>query len=285
MDKITLAAACMLAEHDTPGNLKKIQQFIIEAAEADAQLLVFPEGALQGYLWTWNWEKHIYQEDVEQAKYFHQVAETIPGPSTNLIAEYAKRYNMIIQVGMVEKVAKDPPVLFNSVAIIGPTGLIGKFRKIHSTTERIIFQGGKELPIFNTMVGKIGPLICYDLAFPESVRVLALKGAKLITFSTAWGMDPRNDSSGYRYDLLTRTNAMMSGVWMVCSNQVSVAKRSDEACFGHSRIIDPQGNIVAGIGYEEGLVMAKVDVKALDPTRFNDRCPSAYGILTVPKPL
>jgi predicted amidohydrolase len=151
--------------------------------------------------------------------------------------------------------------------------------------ENIIFQGGKEFPVFDTFVGKIGPIICADLEYPESVRVLALKGAEIITMSTAWGMNPRTDYSGYKYDLLSRANAVMNGVWMVMADQVGSTERSNERCFGHSRIIDPKGKIIAGIGYEEGLVTAKVDIKegivsALRRFYLGHRHPECYKIIT-----
>ena len=286
--KVTLGAACMLAEHDTSENMKKIIGFIEEAAKEGVQLLVFPECCLQGYLWTWDWEEHIFKENEEQKRYYHKVAEPIPGASTEIIAKYAARYGMLVQVGMVERVDNGGEMaLYNSAAIIGPEGVVGTFRKVHSVVERLVFKQGREFPVFDTFVGKIGPIICADLLYPESVRVLALKGAEIITMSTAWGMDPNTDDSLYRYDLLGRANAVMNGVWMVMSDQVGVSRRSEERCVGHSCIIDPTGNIVASIGYEEGLVTARIDVeggiKKADraySARDKARCPESYRIIS-----
>jgi predicted amidohydrolase len=223
---VTLAAVSMLAEHDPSKNIEKIIEYIEKASEEGASLVVFPEGCLQGYLWTYSWEDCTFKEDEQQKQYFYENAETIPGPSTELISKYATRYNMVIQIGMTEKVQEEDTFLSNSAAIIGPQGLLGVFRKVHSISERIIYRNGKEFPVFDTMIGKIGPIICADLLYPESVRVLALKGAEIITMSTAWGMDPSTDFQGFRYDLLSRANAVMNGVWMVISNQCGVPKRS-----------------------------------------------------------
>ena len=163
---------------------------------------------------------------------------------------------------MVEKVSRaKSTVLYNSVALVGPEGLIGSFRKVHNLVGKNILYGGGEFSVFDTGVGKVGPMICADLQYPESTRVLALKGAEIVTMSAAWGMDPRTDQSGYIYDLLSRANALMNGVWIVIGAQVGIPKKSMGYRLGHSRIIDPKGNIVAGIGYEEGLVTAKVDVR------------------------
>ena len=128
----------------------------------------------------------------------------------------------------------------------------------------MVFHRGKDLPVFDTSIGKIGPIICKDLLYPESVRVLALKGAEIITFSTAWSMDPRTDQTGYMYDLLGRANALMNGVWMVMSNQVFGSERSKHRCYGHSRVISPRGKIIAGIGNiysDEVLFHAKIHPK------------------------
>jgi len=289
-ERVTISAANMLAEHDKPANMQKIIGFMEEAAEKEARLLVFPECSLQGFLWSWDRESHAYREDDEEKRYFYEVAEPIPGPFTQTVAKYAARCKMVIQVGMAERVdRKGGTVLYNSTAILGPEGLVGVFRKVHVPLGYLLLKGGKEFPVFNTFVGKIGPIICADLEYPESVRVLALKGAEIITMSTAWGMDPRTDFSGYKYDLLGRANALMNGVWMIMANQVGATKRSKGGFFGHSRIIDPKGNIIAGIGYEEGLVTATVNIKAgigssfrphyFGPGAWEPRCPECYRII------
>ena len=281
MGKVTLGTVCMLAEHNPSKNLETIVRFIEEAADNNIQLLVFPECALQGYLWTWNWKTRKFIASLDQTDYFRKTAETIPGPSTNHLTKYAAQHNIVIQLGMVEKVITNKiPVLYNSDALLGPQGVIGKYRKIHSIAERAVFQSGTKLHVFDTSIGKIGPLICKDLQYPEASRVLALDGAQVITLSTASGMNPKTDYSGYRYDLLTRSTAILNSIWIVVADQVGTAKRSDEACFGHSRIIDPHGTIIAGIGYEEGLVTAKVNLARINPNRFIDRYPPAYHAIS-----
>lgn len=276
-EKITIGAVCMLAEHDVSANMQKIIGFIESAAEEGVRLLVLPECCLQGYLWTWDWEDDVFRENEGQREYFHDMAEPIPGPSTDTIATYAAHHNMLIQIGMVEKIHMEGKnVLYNSAALIGPDGVMGVFRKVHSK-EGLLFQGGREFLAFDTFVGKIGPIICWDLRFPESVRVLTLKGAEIITMSTAWPMDSRTDYIGYMYDLLGKANALMNGVWIVMSNQVGLPKKSKERYFGHSRIIDPEGNVIAGIGYEEGIVTARVNIKErINPERFRYRHPECY---------
>ena len=107
--------------------------------------------------------------------------------------------------------------------------------------------------------------ICYDLAFPETIRAFALQGATIAALTTAWPMkgdDPATDYYGYTYDILSRANALSNQLWMVCSNQVD--RPPTPGCanyYGHSRIVAPTGKIVAEIGHEEGLVTATVDLQ------------------------
>ena len=127
-----------------------------------------------------------------------------------------------------------------------------------------IFSRGNEFRVFETQLGKIGMIVCADLAYPESIRSLALDGAEIVVNSTAWGMRgkaPKGDYSGYRYDIFGRANAMMNQVWLVQSDQIGKATNSNEYCYGNSCIIDPAGRIVANTGYKEGLAIAAIDVK------------------------
>ena len=284
--KTGLGAVNMLAEHNTKANLNKMLGFIEQAAEEDVELLVFPECALQGYLWMWDWEKKIYHQDEEMTNYFNRAAEPIPGPSSETISKSSRRYNMVIQFGAVERAKNGAKIaLYNSAVIVGPQGIIGVHHKVHSPQEKVVFARGNSLSVHTTPVGPIGPMVCADLMYPESARVLTLKGADVLTLSSAWGLNPRTDEQGYRYDLLTRTNALMNAVWLVSSNQTGQAKRSDESCYGHSRIVDPMGNVISGTDYEEGLVTAKVDIKgkvALERSKLANRCPEAYTIIPMP---
>jgi predicted amidohydrolase len=283
--EVTLAAVCMVVEHNKQANLEKIINFIEEAAQVGTRLIVFPECCLQGYLWTWDWERHCLREDVEQDKYFYKTAEPIPGPSTKMIASYAAKHNMTIQLGLVEKTSREDQVnLYNSVAIVGPTGLLGKFRKVHNPPSGMILQGGDVFEVFNTDIGKVGPIICADIQYPEALRVLMLKGAEVVTMSAAWGLDPKTDQSGYIYDLLTRANALMNGIWIVVGAQTGAPQKSSSPRFGHARIINPMGEIVAGTGYNEGLVTAKVDVptgieSSLRQRFLGRRSPKSYRII------
>jgi predicted amidohydrolase len=280
----------MHCSHDYESNLRKYREFIEEAALRKADLLVFPEVSLHGYL---TGAAGIGSPEMgEQLRYFRAVAEPIPGPSTQIFQEYAARHNMLIQVGMAER-AMDGNMVYNSAVLVGPQGVIGVFRKLHNQFEWPVFGPGDHLSVFETRLGKIGMFICYDLAFPEITRAFALQGATIAALTTAWPMkgdDPETDYYGYTYDLLSRSMALANQIWMVCSNQVH--RPPTPGCanyYGHSRIIAPTGKIVAELGHEEGLATATVDLaegiergRTLDFFGLNllqDRRPEFYGIL------
>lgn len=251
----------MRVVHDKKANLETYRRYLEEAADKDARLLVFPECSLQGYTWTMDKDKFVH--DNEQVKYFQENVETIPGPSTELLIRKAKKHNMYIQFGMAEKVTLPSGKFYNTVVLVGPEGLVGIYRKVHMLPNAI-FEKGDRFVVFPTSLAKIGPLICMDLQFDEPARCVAIDGAELITFSTAWGMnsdDPKTDHQAYMYELLTKTIPLMNQVWLVASAQTGRAPPSKQNCYGHGRIVDPMGHIVADTGYEEGLVVATVDLK------------------------
>lgn len=156
-------------------NLEKMTRFVLEAAQQGAELIVFPELALTGY--------HCGDR-------FFEVAETLPGATTDYFTQLARQHSIHIIWGMVEKTL--PGILYNAAALVGPEGYIGGWRKNtlpgHATDnggagafpDRRYFSHGGELEVYNTAIGRIGALICYDIFFPELARLLTLKGADVI---------------------------------------------------------------------------------------------------------
>lgn len=289
-EQITMGVVSMHCTHDVSLNLQKYFRFIESASQSGVRFLVFPEMSIPGYLRVMGEQGSA--ERSEQFRYYRSIAESIPGPITSLLQEQAQKHRMIIQAGLAERTMSGN-ILYNSTALIGPTGLIGVFRKAHNPFEWPIFSPGNSLSVFDTPIGKIGMFICYDLCFPEVGRVLALKGAAILSMSTAWAMqtdDPTDDPSGHVYDVLTPATALANQVWLVCSNQVRRPPTEGSACYyGHSRIISPAGRIIVDSGYEESLVTATVDVRegierarTLDIFGNNllaDRRPELYGIV------
>jgi predicted amidohydrolase len=254
----------MHVEHDPKKNLMEYEKYIEEAAKLNARLLSLPELSLQGFIWTWDEEKKAFSDDPEQRRYYEATAEIIPGPTTETIAKLTKKHDMYIQFGLLEKTVdkKGNKAFYNSAALVGPEGHLGTFRKVHGAVNPV-YGYGEDYNVYDTKLGKVGSVICMDLVFAETTRILALKGAEIVVNSSAWSIEgpPELDYRGYRYELLCKANAAFNQVWFVSSNEVGKGGHSKSNCYGHSLIIDPAGRVVADGGYKEGLVSAEVDLK------------------------
>jgi predicted amidohydrolase len=291
MPEVTLAAACMNVTHDKQSNFDKYLRFIDEAASLHANLLVFPEVSLQGYLKKRGAPGE--PEVIEMTRYFRKSAESIPGPTTEHIQELAERHNMYIQIGMAES-ARAGQVFYNTAVLVGPEGILGKFRKLHDRGEWPVFCSGDEFPIMDTKIGRMGMLVCYDMCFPETVRTYAVRGAVIASMSTAWplkepdSVDPEQDFNAYAYDIFTRSHALFNQMFFISSNQIGPTGAFNY--YGHSRIIGPAGQILADSGREEKLIAATVNIEQeIDVARtetlyyknlLRDRRPETYTDLT-----
>ncbi|MBI2303562.1 MAG: carbon-nitrogen hydrolase family protein [Chloroflexi bacterium] len=250
---VTVAAAAMRVVHDKGRNLKRYLEFLEEAAEKGARLVVFPEQSLQGYLYSLD-----HQFTPEELEYHHRNAEPVPGESTQLLTEQAREKGMYIVFGMTEVgPANHVPTLFNSAVMVGPEGLAAVYRKVHLPgDERNIFRPGRSWEVVSTPLGRVGLLICWDQAFPESTRELTLAGAQILVMPTA-----RGKTTSYFYDLFSRTRALENRRWFIASNQVGLCDQGETDYYGHSLIVDPRGHIVAETGDEaEGLAVATIAV-------------------------
>src|SRR5262249_40968093 len=269
---------------------KRLLELVGEAAAQKADMLVLPEMALQGYA---DFAFRIGQaECAEQKAYYRRESETIPGPATNRFAEAARRHDMIIQLGMAER-ALHGNVIYNSVALIGPQGVLGSYRKIHNHFEYPYFATGEDQPVFATSVGTVGSIICYDLCFPELPRGYALQGADMVLMSTAWpmqGHDRATDFQGEAMDLAARSNAFFNHMWLVISNHCGKgAYSTGTGYYGGTQIVDPNGKVVAYLADEEGLAVHAADIRvAVSKSRtggfsglnmLQDRRPEHYGRL------
>lgn len=290
---IILATVCMHSLHEKNQNLKIFYDYIDRAGEVGADLVVFPEAALQGYPCG---VQGIVSSDL--LTYHYENAETIPGPSTEIFIQKAQEKDIYIIFGMIEKSkVAGGAVLYNSAVLLGPEGLIGVHRKVHpALEEHHIFASGSSWRVFNTRLGMIGMIVCYDKSFPESARELSLQGAQIIAILSAWAMTPNSDSKsdywGYANDLYEKVRALENQVFIVASGMVGLYPEVDVNFFGHSRIINPLGEIVVDTGHDEGMVIAHVDIvgeilKARTGFRgasnlIKDRRPDTYS--TIGKP-
>lgn len=259
MATITIASVTLPVKYDKTHNLGNLLNWIEKAAAKGAQLVVFPEQILQGYLRdTLSWHG-------ETVKWQHAQAEIIAhSPSINTLHRCVKQHGIYAVFGMTERHPNYPDILFNSAVLLGPEGVIGTYRKVHQPgDEKHVYYPGNDFPVFDTPLGRIGMLICYDKVFPESTRELALKGADIMIMPTAWGYsgdgstgdaDPMVDS----YTLFGRTRALENQCWMIESNLCG--HHGNLFYHGHSRIINPMGTVLADTGSDEGMAIATVDI-------------------------
>jgi predicted amidohydrolase len=258
---MTVIATCAFPPtYDVAKSVELHLSYIEEAAAAGADLVVFPETSLQGY--PANFSVMDAETDIKK---MYDVAELVPGgPSVDAIAAKASEKGIHVIYGLTE--ASDRPgVVYNTMVLTGPDGYIGKFRKVHvGLSEQMVWRPGSDWPIFETPFGRIGMLICYDKAFPESCRELTLRGADILVMSTAWPLMPGHGTGTdnlwvQQYDAFERVRAMENGRWFVSSN--FIGELGGIEFFGMSQIINPVGEVVATTGTETvGLVTAEIDV-------------------------
>lgn len=248
-NNITLAAIQMevkLGEKDA--NVNNSLKLIREAADKGAKLIVLPEMCNTGYAFS-------TREEV------YPLAERIPeGKTIKSWIEIAKELEIYICGGIVE-LDEDGIRLFNSSVLIGPEGYIGKYRKLHLwNTEKYFFEpGDMGLPVFNTPIGRIGMLICYDMWFPEAFRILKLKGADVVCCPVNW-VDSKNEEIRKMGTNMAIVNANVNNVFVVAADRFGKERK---AYFpGRSIIVDPNGCTCAPIGShdKEEIIIAEIDL-------------------------
>lgn len=268
-------------------NVNKMEEFIrdIMGNEPETDLIVFPELITSGY-----------EGEPEQ---FQEMAETLPsGYSLDRISALAKEYDVNIIYGLPERDPLYPDVLYNAAVIINNEGTpLGTYRKVHPfADEKRWCRAGCDFPVFDTNIGKIGIMICWDTAFPEVARCLALNGAELLVVSTNWEdpyeepWDPADGINKHEndWDLMTRARAFDNTLHLVAANRIG-GDGGVLTFFGRSKIIDPRGNVIAALDKrEEGVISADLDLSLTRMHRetyycfLKDRRPDAYGEVTRP---
>jgi len=233
-------------------NLKVIEKRVQQAKKIGAQLIAFPELSLTGYT-------------VRDRAY--ELAEPVPeGESIQEVEQIAKNHDVHIVFGVIERSTKTSAVLHNSAVLVSPKGYIGKYQKMYLPThsvfeEKRYFRPGYQAEVFDTEVGKIGIIICYDIYFPEITRLLCLKGANLIICISA----SPSVRKGF-FETLTAARAIENGVFLA---YVNLAGIEDGLQFwGGSRIIAPSGGIISQAKYDvDHLIHATIDYSDMNRVR------------------
>ena len=247
-DKIKLALAQISSKRENKEvNLQKIEALTFKAKEQGADLAIFPEMSLTGY---------VVRDQ------FYELAETIPGPTVERVEALAKKTGMHVIFGMPELSEKTRATVFNTAVFVGPEGLIGKYRKMYLPThsvfeEKRYFRPGYQTAAFQTDLGNIGLCICYDLFFPEVLRLIRLKGAQLIVCISASPSVRRS-----YFEILTCARALENTAYLAYVNLAGV--EDGLQFWGGSRLVSPTGDVLAKAKYdEEDFVTCEVDYSDL----------------------
>lgn len=233
----------------TAKNLKKMEKVLARATRHGADLVIFPELSLTGY---------VVRDQI------YELAENIPGPSTRTMEKAAKESDAYVIFGMPELSGKTQATIYNAAVLVGPDGLIGRHRKMYLPThsvfeERRYFRPGYQIEAADTRLGKIGLIICYDIYFPEVARLARLDGAQLIVCISA--------SPGMRrtfFETLTAARAIENASFLAFVNLVGV--EDGLQFWGGSRLVGPDGQILVRAKYdEEDLVIGEVNYADIRP--------------------
>lgn len=279
---------CGLIQCSNPINDESVAVATIQKAALDKHLPLIDEAARRGV-------QILCLQEIFNGPYFcpsqdprwYDAAEPIPGPTTALMQEYAKKYSMVIIVPLYEKEMRG--VYYNSAAVIDADGTyLGKYRKQHiphtaGFWEKYFFKPGNGgYPVFDTRYAKVGVYICYDRHFPEGARCLGLNGAEIVfnPSATVAGL------SQYLWKLEQPAHAVANGYYVGAINRVGVEEPWKIGRFyGTSYFVNPRGEFLAEASEDQDeLVVADLDLEMIDEVRktwqfYRDRRPEAYDEL------
>jgi len=287
--KLTVALVQQSNNDNADENMAKSIKAIREAAQKGAQLVVLQE-----------LHRSLYFCQTEDVDVF-DLAETIPGPSSNTLGELAKELNIVIVASLFEKRATG--LYHNTAVVLEKDGSIaGKYRKMHipddpSFYEKFYFTPGDlGFEPIQTSVGKLGVLVCWDQWFPEAARLMAMAGAELLIYPTAIGWDPNDDQNEQTrqkdaWVISQRAHAVANGVPVISCNRVGhesdpSGHSSGIQFWGNSFIAGPQGEFLAQANnIDEQILVVEVDQKRSENVRriwpfLRDRRIDHYSDLT-----
>ena len=285
---LTVCAVQQPCNQDRQANFDLSVAKIYEAAASNADLVVLPELHLDPYF--------CQNED-----YCHfDLAQPIPGPTTKILSELAKKLGIVIVSTIFEKRAAG--LYHNTAVVFDKDGsLAGKYRKMHIPDDPGFYEkyyftpGDIGFKPIETSVGKLGVLICWDQWFPEGARLMALAGAEMLIYPTAIGWDPEDADDEQQRQLnawitIQRSHAVANGIPVIACNRIGFEKAPDSDAginfWGNSFIAGPQGEILAGAnGSDSILLTCTIDKTRTERVRqiwpyLRDRRIDEYGNLT-----
>jgi omega-amidase len=253
------AALCqmMVVKESKKANILKARNMIYEAADKGADIIALPEMFNCPY----------------NNKHFREYAETYPnGETLNMLSSAAREKNVFIIGGSIPELDEQGRV-FNTSFIFDNNGnLIGKHRKVHlfdidikngiRFKESEVLTSGSDITIVDTPWGKVGVAICYDIRFPELIRLMALKGAKTVFVPAAFNMT----TGPAHWELLFKSRALDNQIFVA---GISPARNENYSyvAYGNSLIANPWGSITSRLDEKEGILIQDIDLEYIDEIR------------------
>jgi N-carbamoylputrescine amidase len=285
-DTFTIALVQMRCAPDAPTNLAKAEAAIADAAKHGAEIVCLPELFLGPYF--------CQREDAA----LFDLAEPIPGPSSDRLAAAAKKNKVVVVGSLFEK--RMPGVYHNTATVYDANGeLMGLYRKMHIPDDPLYFEkyyftpGDTGWKVFDTKPAKVGTLVCWDQWYPEAARLTALQGAEVIFYPTAIGWHPKEkaeygEAQHSAWETSMRGHAIANGTYVAGVNRIGHEGPADSGLefWGGSFVSDPFGRVVKRASHDkEELLVVTCDRKLMEDVRrnwpfFRDRRIDAYGGIT-----
>ena len=279
-----------------------VQQALREGRDANiaASVASIRSAAAQG-------AKLVVLQELHTGSYFCQtedtacfdLAETTPGPSTELFGALARELGVVVVTSLFERRA--PGLYHNTAVVLESDGSIaGKYRKMHIPDDPAFYEkfyftpGDLGFEPIQTSVGRLGVLVCWDQWYPEAARLMALAGADLLIYPTAIGWDPRDEEAEQQRQLdawvtVQRSHAVANGIPVLSANRVGFEPDPSGAgagirFWGSSFAAGPQGELLARGAEDEELLVVELDLRRSEDVRriwpfLRDRRIDAYADL------
>jgi N-carbamoylputrescine amidase len=278
-----IAAISASFAHDVEACLAQVEATVRAARARGAGLIVFPEAALGGYM----------REDVVGGEIRRSPPSVLADPESVFARLRAIAGPSVVCVGYTEAAGA---AVHSSAVCISGDGVLGHQRKVHIPPGELgIFGPGDGFAAFDTPVGRVGILLCYDKVFPEAGRALALDGAEIVACLAAWPVCrvhparlTRNDKQVRHFNALDVARAVENQVVWVASNHHGALGRLRFP--GQAKVIDPDGRILARTGSRAGIALARIDARAAvhaargEISHLGDRVPGAYAMTSSATP-
>lgn len=283
-NKITIGLVQMKAVQSPEINLARAAEGVEKAARRGAQII-----SLQELFRT------LYFPQ-EQDKNYFRLAETIPGPTTELFSKLARRLRVVIVLPIFEM--RNQKFFYNSATVIDADGkVVGIYRKIHIPNgphfyEKFYFTPGDlGFPSYETRYGRVGVLICWDQWFPEAARLMALSGVRILFYPTAIGWHRKEKKKlkleeRESWEIVQRAHAAQNGIYVAVVNRVGCEGALQ--FWGGSFVAGPFGEMIARAGgAREEILITHLDFSKIDRVRtdwpfLKERRFDAYGAITLP---